>query len=264
MVKNPKRKTIENTEENTITKKQKIIENNNNKHSEKERRMMVKLYCPKISKICEIMTWGDQRLDLGTISSLFGIEPATLKLNGHFISRGLDLIASSVTWDSLVSFFSSKGLSTGVDSSTALLVDGKLSRVGSKRTHEPSEVDRGVHCCIQQCEEGVGVDRYSRHGEINAPNSKKLKSNAFGWDSQTSGHCDTGLKRRPWVEDTSPLKRVRASGSYSYENSLGRGVNDGSGPSGIPRLHCGYQISENMKRLRDDEVIVAVSCKKTR
>ena len=93
----------------------------------------IKLYCPSASKIAQIMAWEDQKLDLGTIARMFGIEPSTLKLNGHFISRGVDLIASSVTWKSLLSFFSSRGLSTGTHDSGALIVDGKLSKCGTKR-----------------------------------------------------------------------------------------------------------------------------------
>ncbi|XP_074289439.1 uncharacterized protein LOC141614590 [Silene latifolia] len=39
------------------------------------------------------MACEDQRLDLGAIASVFGFEPGTLKLNGHFISVGVDFIA---------------------------------------------------------------------------------------------------------------------------------------------------------------------------
>ena len=116
-------------EEKQINKKRKteVIKNNNGGLTRK-----IKLYCPAASKIAEIIAWEDQKLDLGTIAKSFSLEPATLKLNGHFISRGMDLIASSVTWKSLLSFFSSKGLSTGTDSSGALVVDGKLSKSGTK------------------------------------------------------------------------------------------------------------------------------------
>lgn len=92
----------------------------------------IKLYCPAISKLIELVAWDEQRLDLGSIARAFGLEPNTLKLNGHFISRGVDLISSSVTWKSLLSFFSSRGLSTGTTDSDALIVDGKLSKLGSK------------------------------------------------------------------------------------------------------------------------------------
>jgi len=93
----------------------------------------VKLRCPSVSSIASFFAWDEQRLDLGSIARTFGLDPSTLKLNGYFISRGADLISSSVTWRSLLSFFSAKGLSTGKDDKEALIVDGKLSKVGTKR-----------------------------------------------------------------------------------------------------------------------------------
>lgn len=88
----------------------------------------VKLLCPSLSKVTtQLVVWNDHKIDLGSIARAFGLDPSTLRLNGHFISRGVDLISSSVTWNSLLSFFSSKGFSTD-----ALLVTGKLCRVGNK------------------------------------------------------------------------------------------------------------------------------------
>ncbi|MCH98392.1 hypothetical protein A2U01_0019394, partial [Trifolium medium] len=40
--------------------------------------------------------------------------------------RGVDLISSSLTWNSLLSFFSAKGLSTGKHDHDAVLVTGKV------------------------------------------------------------------------------------------------------------------------------------------
>lgn len=95
-------------------------------------RRKIRLFCPSVSKMIECVAWIDQRLDFGSIAAAFGLEPSTVKLNGHFISRGIDLVASCVTWQSLLAFFSAKGLSTGKDEADALLVDGKLSKVGAK------------------------------------------------------------------------------------------------------------------------------------
>ena len=99
----------------------------------KSREILIKLLCPSLSKLAEVVAWEDQRIDLGSISRAFGLDPSTLRLNGHFISRGLDLIASSLTWNSLLSFFSSKGFSTGKHQSDALLVTGKLCKLPLKR-----------------------------------------------------------------------------------------------------------------------------------
>lgn len=93
----------------------------------------IKLYCPSLKRLVPLVAWEDQKLDLGSIARTFGLDPSTVKLNGHFISRGVDLVSASVTWTSLLSFFSAKGLSTGMDNRDALIVDGKLCKVGTKR-----------------------------------------------------------------------------------------------------------------------------------
>lgn len=101
----------------------------------KEKPKTIQLFCPSVSKLIWFVAWDSQKLDIGSISRMFGLDPSTVKLNGHFISRGVDLVSSSVTWRSLLSFFSSKGLSTGTDDHKgALIVDGKLCKVGSKST----------------------------------------------------------------------------------------------------------------------------------
>lgn len=92
----------------------------------------IRLLCPSVSKVIDWVAWNDQKLDFKSIAAAFGLEPSTVKLNGHFISRDNDLVASCVTWKSLLAFFSAKGLSTGKDGAGALLVDGKLSKVGTK------------------------------------------------------------------------------------------------------------------------------------
>lgn len=95
-------------------------------------RRKIKLFCPSVSKIVEWVAWNDEKLDFRAIAAAFGLEPSTVKLNGHFISRGFDLIATCVTWHSLLTFFSARGLSTGKHEADALLVHGKLSKLGTK------------------------------------------------------------------------------------------------------------------------------------
>lgn len=220
----------------------------------------IKLYCPSASKIAQIMAWEDQKLDMGTISRMFGIEPATLKLNGHFISRGVDLIASSVTWKSLLSFFSSRGMSTGTHASGALIVDGKLSKCGTKRSHDPAEIE----CRVSFSDEGTGVGKDSQHEDINSPNYKKLKdNNVCGKASQTVTCSDSGLKRKHWLENVSPFKRSRVSGSFS--NEISKGDEGGGNRSSImSKLPCGFLQRETIKRVREDEVLITTSSKRTR
>lgn len=82
------------------------------------------------SKIVQLVTCDDKKIDFGSIAKAFGLDPSTVKLNGYFISRGIDLLSSSLTWNSLLSFFSVKGLSTGKHNHDALLVTGKVVNNG--------------------------------------------------------------------------------------------------------------------------------------
>ncbi|KAK0588470.1 hypothetical protein LWI29_001426 [Acer saccharum] len=104
----------------------------------------IKLFCPSLSKLVELVAWEEQRLDLGSIAGSFGLDPSTVKINGHFISRGVDLVSNSVTWGSLLMFFSAKGLSTGKHDRDALVVDGKLTKVGAKRSYDCQPNHTGI------------------------------------------------------------------------------------------------------------------------
>ncbi|MCI07507.1 hypothetical protein A2U01_0028576 [Trifolium medium] len=99
----------------------------------RNREINVFLLCSSLSnsKIVQLVTSDDKKIDLGFIATAFGLDPSTLKLNGYFISRGVDLISSSLTWNSLLSFFSAKGLSTGKYDHDAVLVTGKVVNKGS-------------------------------------------------------------------------------------------------------------------------------------
>ncbi|XP_021274481.1 uncharacterized protein LOC110409456 isoform X2 [Herrania umbratica] len=175
----------------------------------------IKLFCPSVSKLVPFVVWDGQKLDLGSIARAFGLDPSTVKLNGHFISRGVDLVSPSVTWRSLLSFFSSKGLSTGTDDKSALIVDGKLCKVGTKRCHE------GASRPVSEWN-GLGFKRKSFMGDVSLLN--KLKINETSSDFQASG-------------------------------------NNGSSTILSTPFKCCY-LSGSMKRMREDEVVVAASCKR--
>ncbi|KAH7517566.1 hypothetical protein FEM48_Zijuj09G0078500 [Ziziphus jujuba var. spinosa] len=190
----------------------------------------IKLYCPSLSKIVQVVAWEEQRLDLGSIARSFGLEPSTLKLNGHFISRGVDLIASSVTWKSLLSFFSSKGLPTGKDNDKALVVDGKLSKVGTKRAHNPQD-DIG---CVNQHEEVATSSRGPAMVGNNLLKHKRMRE----------GFISSGENLNFFVDDI--------PGRVSEPKKSTSGT----------QLRCSY--SGDMKRMREDEAIIAAPSKRIR
>ncbi|GMN50302.1 hypothetical protein TIFTF001_019453 [Ficus carica] len=196
----------------------------------------IKLYCPTVKKMVEIVAWDEQRLDLGSIASAFGLEPSTLKLNGHFISRGLDLISSSVTWKSLLSFFSARRLSTGKHHADPLIVDGKLSRVGTKRAHEPEDGANG------------GVPAME---DTNMVKNKKIKETNSGenWDCRSSPlYNGLGVKRKQFLEDLSPLKKLRINETCPADNTE-KGTNGFSRSISSSHLRCSPVI-RNLKGRR--------------
>ncbi|KAJ0234113.1 hypothetical protein HA466_0276550 [Hirschfeldia incana] len=187
----------------------------------------IRLLCPSVSKVIDWVAWNDQKLDFKSIAAAFGLEPSTVKLNGHFISRDNDLVASCVTWKSLLAFFSAKGLSTGKDGAGALLVDGKLSKVGSKRAHsDPQEEDISIN--------NLGLNR-----------NKKLKDKCSVEESLLSG-CN---KRKFLSEDMHSFKKLK----LNMGDSLGR-------QSGVK---CSF-TSDGLKRTREDDMIASTSRKKIR
>nr|KJB42505.1 hypothetical protein B456_007G155900 [Gossypium raimondii] len=154
----------------------------------KEKPKTIQLFCPSVSKLIRFVAWDSQKLDIGSISRMFGLDPLTVKLNGHFISRGVDLVSSSVTWRSLLSFFSSKGLCIGTDGHKgALIVDGKLCKVGSKRAHEPQD-------CVSWSRDSagkpgindVGLTAKLQRKDIYLFENKKLRESSLTGKIQTT------------------------------------------------------------------------------
>ncbi|KAK1259865.1 hypothetical protein QJS04_geneDACA020771 [Acorus gramineus] len=95
-----------------------------------ETKRTISLYCPTQSNlIIDFQTPkpGDEErgVDLGEVGRVFGLDPASVKLNGHFLSRGPDLVSRSVTWSSLLSYFSGRGFPDGRSVDRAVVVDGK-------------------------------------------------------------------------------------------------------------------------------------------
>ncbi|KAG9154386.1 hypothetical protein Leryth_000828 [Lithospermum erythrorhizon] len=249
----------------------------------------IKLYCPSLSKLVHFFACEfEQKLDLGAIALAFELDPHSLKLNGHFISRGVDLIASSVTWNSLLSFFSARGLPTGLSGSGPLIVHGKLLyRLGTKRRHVPENTDIGA---MNKKEYGFDcLDRRLLAADPEVVNAKRLKDNNSGCSSDgKDDQISSSLKRRSLYEDQSSLKRTRTNGSYLGEDnhissSLKRRSpsedqsslkrtrtngtdlvafkrivdlsNNNNNAIGSSQLSCSF-ISQNMKREREDEMLI--------
>ncbi|KAK3182869.1 hypothetical protein Dsin_030155 [Dipteronia sinensis] len=199
----------------------------------------IKLFCPSLSKLVELVAWDEQRLDLGSIARGFGLDPSTVKINGHFISRGVDLVSNSVTWRSLLMFFSAKGLSTGTHDRDALVVDGKLTKVGTKRSYDCQPNHSGI----------------SRRP--NPQNQKKKLKDSSSGDHHVTLSSGLGIKKDSSLEDLCFLNKLRLN-----ETNTGCCFSDFRG-NRDDTLGCRY-LNENMKRPRENEVITPTLCKRIR
>ncbi|MCL7049581.1 hypothetical protein MKW94_009171 [Papaver nudicaule] len=228
----------------------------------------VKLFCPSLSKLVPwVIKKEDENLDLGLIATTFGLEPSTLKINNHFISRGADFVSSSVTWKSLLSFFASRGLTTGSNEHDVIVIDGRISKPGTKRGRSnPWEIVRGDDRS-SECS-GLSNDTKGSMGD----QFKKIKTNAYNLgvcqpsSSSFSGSREeinfngVAAKRKPLIEDINPLKKKKMSESSSGKlnfpitSSVVRSV----------RNCIGGSISGSLKRMRIDGMVMAAPNKRQR
>lgn len=120
------------------------------------------------NRVFDFLISSSSGVDIGEIGRRLGVNPATIRLNGHFLSTtgGTHRFVSTVTWDSLLSFFSTRGFSTGTSDCDAIVVQGKPA-----------------------------------------------SSSSAASDSEANGHLSS--KRKMKLEDESPVKRNRVSGSFS-------------------------------------------------
>lgn len=226
-----------------------------------EKRMTVKLFCPSLSKVVSYVAREDQRLDLGSIARTFGLDPWSVKLNGHFISKGRDFISSSLTWNSLLSFFSSRSLPTGAVDANPLIVDGKLCRPGTKRLHDPADDHEDVLACSKpHLEDSLKkIKLRETNSGCKDEDNLMIKRNGFG------------SKRKESVGDVNQPKKLRVHATESgpgtnlsyRQSSCFQGSKD-TLPSSILNTQFQCSHSENMKRMREDETVIPPFCKRTR
>ncbi|KAK1353187.1 Amino acid-ligase [Heracleum sosnowskyi] len=209
-----------------------------------ERKVIISLICPSVSlsKLVQFMALEDERIDLGSISAAFGLDPLTIKINGHWISRGLDFIASSVTWKSLISFFSARGLSTGISATEPLRVDGKLCKLGTKRVHDTGveniiygisewgnkqPLDKDLNFLKKSKFTGLGaymkkehnldLDSHQRKPQMRESNPEIYASSEHAVeDARNSKWDENGLKRKNQLNGVLPQKKMRL-----HETNLG-------------------------------------------
>ncbi|CAK8560168.1 unnamed protein product [Lathyrus sativus] len=195
------------------------------------------------SKIVQLVTCDDKKIDFGSIAKAFGLDPSTVKLNGYFISRGVDFFSSSLTWNCLLPFFSSKGLSTGKHNHDALLVTGKVVNRGG---HESQDFQNGIIKVIET--EHDSSNRGNQLEDINLQKNKKFRESKPG-EVLNVLNC----KRKQLSEDVNQFKKLKINeDKFDIQDKVDKI------PGSISRSQftCSY-TNKNLKRIRDDEIVVA-------
>jgi hypothetical protein len=68
---------------------------------------------------------GGSGVDLARVGLALGLDPASVRPNGYFLSRGPGHVCSAVTWRALLAFFAKRGLPTGADAAAPVVVHGR-------------------------------------------------------------------------------------------------------------------------------------------
>ncbi|XP_031476605.1 uncharacterized protein LOC116248131 [Nymphaea colorata] len=191
--------------------------------SEKGGGTVVNLHCPSSSKpsVLRFVALEGSRLDVGTIARCFGLDPSSVRFNGYYVSRGTDFI-SSLTWTSLLSFFSARGFPTGKETHDPLVVEGKPSK------EAPPFDERST---FVQCESK----------EIDPPAKRKT------WFEDLA-NVDLLKKRR--TKDRDPELTNPRVGLTTFPSSTGRSL--------------GCAVAGNVKRLREEDMVLAAAYKRIR
>ncbi|XP_073098894.1 uncharacterized protein [Elaeis guineensis] len=185
----------------------------------------------------------------GAVGRALGLDPSTVRLNGHFLSRSPDLV-SSVTWGSLLSFFASRGFPSGSSDGDAVVVQGKPAAT------------RGLQFSDLEDENYLSFKRKVRlENECPLKKNRVTEGNScmleFG-DRQLSDDDSLCIKRRLKLEDDNSFKKRKItecnSDSVNKQSKL---------ETVVPKTGFSYGcINEHGKRLREEETVPTIPSKR--
>ncbi|BAD87744.1 hypothetical protein [Oryza sativa Japonica Group] len=215
---------------------------------------------------------GGCGVDLAMVGRALGLDPATVRLNGYFVSRGRGHVSSAVTWRALLDFFAARGLPTGDAPAAPVAVHGKpapppppppvsdfTTEVCPKRKFGLAS-DCTTEVCpkrkfglVSDCTTEVCPKR--KFGLYAGKSLKKSKNSEDGVLSRTgadilSDEITLGLKRRLKLDDANPAKKMK---QIECNTETQQPV----------KFSCSF-INGHGKRSRDEEMITSFSCKRVR
>ncbi|KAL6616611.1 hypothetical protein ACP70R_038881 [Stipagrostis hirtigluma subsp. patula] len=198
---------------------------------------------PRASAEAAIAVDGGGGVDLASVGRALGLDPATVRLNGYFLSRGPGHVSSAVTWRALLAFFAARGLPTGAHAAAPVAVHGRPA------ASPPPPSDPTSLLCSKR-KSGVEVQKYPKKCKPQDNSSTPSKPN----HDLLSDEIILGLKRRLRLEDTCPAKKIK-----QVEHSPVKGA-DTQQPV---KFSCSF-VNGHGKRPRDEEMVTSLSCKRVR
>ncbi|WVZ67666.1 hypothetical protein U9M48_016714 [Paspalum notatum var. saurae] len=158
---------------------------------------------------------GGSGVDLARVGLALGLDPASVRPNGYFLSRrGPGHVCSAVTWRALLAFFAARGLPTGADAAAPIAIHGRPAAPPA-----PSSDPTAPPCSKRKPR--LEVER--------CPKKSKPQENRSALPEQRhdalSDEIVLGLKRRLRLDDTIPTKKTKQIECGSGRMILG---NDGT------------------------------------
>ncbi|PUZ53293.1 hypothetical protein GQ55_5G041600 [Panicum hallii var. hallii] len=182
---------------------------------------------------------GGSGVDLARVGLALGLDPASVRPNGYFLSRGPGHVCSAVTWRALLNFFAARGLPTGADAAAPVAVDGKPAA-------SPAPNSDPITLVCSKRKSGLVVERRSKRTKPQENGSSLSKRS----DDVLSEEIVLGLKRRLRLDDTIPAKKIKQ-------------VEYGSDTQQPVKFSCSF-VNANGKRPQEEEMIASLSCKRVR
>ncbi|CAO1942806.1 unnamed protein product [Urochloa humidicola] len=182
---------------------------------------------------------GSSGVDLARIGLALGLDPASVRPNGYFLSRGHGHVCSAVTWRTLLNFFAKRGLPTGADAAAPVVVDGKPAAT-------PAPTSDPTTAACSKRKSGLEVESRPKKSKPQENRSSVFRRR----DDVLSEEIILGLKRRLRLDDTIPAKKIKQ-------------VEYGSDTQQPVKFSCSF-VNANGNRPRDEEMIASFSCKRVR
>ncbi|OEL21663.1 hypothetical protein BAE44_0017316 [Dichanthelium oligosanthes] len=182
---------------------------------------------------------GSSGVDLARVGLALGLDPASVRPNGYFLSRGPGHVCSAVTWRALLAFFAARGLPTGADAAAPVAVDGKPAA-------PPASTSDSTNLVCSKRRSELEVERRPKKSKPQENRSSISKRR----DDVLSEEIILGLKRRLRLDDTIPPKKIK---QVEYCSDTQQPV----------KFSCSF-VNANGKGPRDEEMITSLSCKRVR